>query len=315
MFRLLAGTCSHWGWIKNRVRKHDYAIKEDRTELGRRTGARFTAKRLDPKKGSATAYIAKYISKNIDGYALDGEKDHDTGKPLKETARLAMAWASRHRIRQYQPIGTPPVTVWRELRKLNNQMVGNLIKSEVFKRGQKLLPDEAMDAVMAAADAGCFATYIMRQGGVLIPRDSYTVRLAYEDGEKPNAYGEVTEKIFGIFSPHLGEESRICTRLKTWTIVAKQKAPAAEDQHKTREVLTLPDGPAVPWSSVNNSTGEENLNKNLGVEDRIVEDITLDFDQMTDKDRRALLRRLRSELAAQKKHENPFPERVATSRI
>lgn len=232
-----------------------YAIKEDRAELGKRTGARFTAKRLDPKKGSATAYIAKYISKNIDGYALDGEKDHDTGKPLKETARLAMAWASRHRIRQYQPIGTPPVTVWRELRKLNNQLVGNLIKAETYKRGQKLLPDSAMDAVMSAADAGCFATYIMRQGGVLIPRDSYTVRLAYEDGEKPNAYGEVTEKIFGVFSPHLGEDSRVCTRLKTWTIVAKQKTPAAAEQHKTREVLTLPDGPAVPWSSVNNSTG------------------------------------------------------------
>ena len=50
-----------------------YAVKEDRAELGKRTGVRYTAKRLDPKKGSATAYIAKYISKNIDGYALDGE--------------------------------------------------------------------------------------------------------------------------------------------------------------------------------------------------------------------------------------------------
>lgn len=285
-----------------------YAIKEDRAELGKRTGARFTAKRLDPKKGSATAYIAKYISKNIDGYALDGEKDHDTGKPLKETARLAMAWASRHRIRQYQPIGTPPVTVWRELRKLNNQLVGNLIKAESYKRGQKLLPDTAMDAVMSAADAGCFATYIMRQGGVLIPRDSYVVRLAYEDCEKPNAYGEITEKIFGIFSPRLGEDSRVCTRLKTWTIVAKQKTQPAAEQRDAMEVLTLPDGPAVPWSSVNNSTGEENLNTIPGVEDRNVDDIAPDFERFTDKDRRALLRRMRSEPAAPKKHENPFPD-------
>lgn len=286
----------------------DYAIKEDRAELGKRTGARFTAKRLDPKKGSATAYIAKYISKNIDGYALDGEKDHDTGKPLKETARLAMAWASRHRIRQYQPIGTPPVTVWRELRKLNNQLVGNLIKSEKFKPGQKLLLDEGMDAVMAAADAGCFATYIIRQGGVLIPRDSYVVRLAYEDAEKPNAYGEITEKIFGIFSPRLGEASRVCTRLKTWTIVAKQKTQAAAEPHESREILTFPDGPAVPWSSVNNSTGGGNLSKNAGVEDRIVEDLALHFGQLSDKECRALLRRLRREPAAPRKHKNPFPE-------
>jgi len=278
-----------------------YAVKEDRAELGKRTGARFTAKRLDPKKGSATAYIAKYISKNIDGYALDGEKDRGTGKPLKETARLTMAWASRHRIRQYQPIGTPPVTVWRELRKLNNQLVGNLIKAESYKRGQKLLPDTAMDAVMSAADASYFATYIMRQGGVLIPRDSYVVRLAYEDCEKPNAYGEITEKIFGIFSPRLGEDSRVCTRLKTWTIVAKQKTQPAAEQRDAMEVLTLPDGPAVPWSSVNNSTGEGNLNKKPRVEDGIVDGMAPDFNQFTDKDRRALLRRLRSQPAAREK--------------
>lgn len=277
-----------------------YAVKEDRAELGKRTDARFTAKRLDPKKGSATAYIAKYISKNIDGYALDGEKDHETGKPLKETARLAMAWASRHRIRQYQPIGTPPVTVWRELRKLNNALVGQLIKSHTFKRGQRLLSDPEMDAVMAAADAGCFATYIMKQGGVLIPRESYVVRLAYHDADKPNAYGEIVEKIFGIFSPRLGDDSRVCTRLKTWTIVAKLKTPPAEGTRETQEVLTLSDGPAVPWSSVNNSTADENSNENAGVDDSFVGGVGIDFDKMDDKERRDLLRRLRSKTVISK---------------
>lgn len=149
------------------------------------------------------------------------------------------------------------MTVWRELRKLNNQLVGSLNKSEKFKPGQKLLLDEGMDAVMSAADAGCFATYIIRQDYVLIPRESYVVRLAYEDAEKPNSYGEITEKIFGIFSPRLGEDSRVCTRLKTWTIVAKQKTQAAVEVHGNRDFLALPDGPAVPWSSVNNSTGGE----------------------------------------------------------
>lgn len=285
-----------------------YAVKEDRAELGKRTGARFTAKRLDPKKGSATAYIAKYISKNIDGYALDGEKDHETGKPLKETARLAMAWASRHRIRQYQPIGTPPVTVWRELRKLNNALQAELIKSRGYKRGQRLLSDPEMDAVMAAADAGCFATYIMRQGGVLIPRENYAVRLAYHDADKPNAYGEIVEKIFGIFSPRLGEDSRVCTRLKTWTIVAKLKTPEAEDMRETPEVLTLLDGPAVPWSSVNNSTADENLNENAGVDDSFVGGVGIDFDQLTYQERRGLLRRLRNPPVTPKTSQNSLPE-------
>lgn len=285
-----------------------YAVKEDRAELGKRTGARFTAKRLDPKKGSATAYIAKYISKNIDGYALDGEKDYETGKPLKETARLAMAWASRHRIRQYQPIGTPPVTVWRELRKLNNALQAELIKSHGYKRGQRLLSDPEMDAVMAAADAGCFATYIMKQGGVLIPRESYVIRLAYHDAVKPNIYGEIVEKIFGIFSPHLGDDSRVCTRLKTWTIVAKLKTPQAEDARETPEVLTLPDGPAVPWSSVNNSTEEENLTEKTGVNGSTVGDIGIDFDQLYNQERRGLLRRLRNEPVSKKSPQIPPPE-------
>ncbi|CNK40706.1 replication endonuclease [Yersinia pseudotuberculosis] len=267
-----------------------YAVKTDRAELGKRTSARFTAKRLDPKKGSATAYIAKYISKNIDGYALDGELDHETGKPLKETARFAMAWASRHRIRQYQPIGTPPVTVWRELRKLSNQLVTTLKISGIYQRGKPLLVDPAMDAVTAAADAGCFATYIMKQGGVLIPREDYTVRIAYQDNEQPNAYGEITEKIFGIYSPLLGEASRICTRLKTWKIVARQKVKPAV----VVGFDVFQDGPAVPWSSVNNSPVEQKTREPDEAIDRTLEEKIIDFTAITDAEHRALLRRIKS---------------------
>ncbi|MGP2470701.1 replication endonuclease [Yersinia sp. 2540 StPb PI] len=268
-----------------------YAVKEDRAELGKRTAARFTAKRLDPKKGSATAYIAKYISKNIDGYALDGELDNETGKPMKETARFAMAWASRHRIRQYQPIGTPPVTVWRELRKLSNQLITTLKISGTYQRGKPLLRDPAMDEVTAAADVGCFATYIMKQGGVLIPREQYTVRIAYQDNEQPNAYGEITEKIYGIYSPLLGEASRICTRLKTWKIVARQKVKTAVAVGVDAFQL----GPAEPWSSVNNSPVEQKTSEPDETIDRISEEKIIDFVTITDAERRALLRRVKNE--------------------
>ncbi|ENA1773674.1 replication endonuclease [Yersinia ruckeri] len=268
-----------------------YAVKTDRAELGKRTSARFTAKQLDPKKGSATAYIAKYISKNIDGYALDGELDHETGKPLKETARFAMAWASRHRIRQYQPIGTPPVTVWRELRKLSNQMISSQKMTGQFQRGKPLLADPAMDAVTAAADVGCFASYIMKQGGVLIPRADYTVRIAYQDNEQPNAYGEITEKIFGIYSPILGEASRICTRLKSWKIVACQKAKPAV----AVGVDVFQDGPAVPWSSVNNSPVVQKTHECGEETDRTSELKIGDLNTLTDAQRRALLRRIKKE--------------------
>ncbi|MGV8004479.1 replication endonuclease [Photorhabdus temperata subsp. temperata] len=242
-----------------------YAIKEDRQELGKRTGARFTAKKLDPKKGSATAYVAKYISKNIDGYALDGERDKETGKPLKETAKFAMAWASRYRIRQYQAIGTPPITVWRELRKLSNQLTSVLKISGEFKRGQALLSDPLMDAVTAAADVGCFASYIMKQGGVLIPRKDYAVHLAYQQNDELNAYGETVDKIYGIYSPRLGEDSRVCTRLTKWKIVSKKNinhnANADSDSVGLSFGSLSFSGPAAPWSSVNNSPVVQNSNK------------------------------------------------------
>lgn len=56
-----------------------FALKEGGDEMGA-TEQSFEAKHLN--QGGAAGYIAKYIAKNIDGYALDGQIDHNTGKPL-----------------------------------------------------------------------------------------------------------------------------------------------------------------------------------------------------------------------------------------
>lgn len=81
-----------------------YALKEDGDERGAARN-RFQAKHLN--RGGAAGYIAKYISKNIDGYALDGQLDNDTGRPLKDTAAAVTAWASTWRIPQFKTVGLP----------------------------------------------------------------------------------------------------------------------------------------------------------------------------------------------------------------
>ncbi|WED23494.1 replication endonuclease [Vibrio sp. JC009] len=75
---------------------------------------------IDPKKGTATGYIAKYISKNIDGYAMDDEVSDETGKPVKDMAKHVSAWKSRWNLRQFQFFGGAPVTTYRELRRYAN---------------------------------------------------------------------------------------------------------------------------------------------------------------------------------------------------
>ncbi len=87
----------------------------------------------------------------------------------------------------------------------------------------KHLDHDDIDAIMAAADVGCFATYIMKQGGVLIPRNQYLVRTAYETADEANDYGEFPQRIYGICAPSLGERYTICTHPDEWKLVKKKQ--------------------------------------------------------------------------------------------
>ncbi|EPR1415759.1 replication endonuclease [Citrobacter koseri] len=205
-----------------------YALKEDGDERGAARN-RFQAKHLN--KGGAAGYIAKYIAKNIDGYALDGELDNDTGKPLKDTAAAVTAWASTWRIPQFKPIGLPTMGAYRELRKLPR---GVSIADEF---------DERVEAARAAADGGDFDLYITAQGGANVPRDGQTVRVARSVSDEVNDYEEDIERVVGIYAPHLGARHVHITRLSEWRIVPKVLAV---------ETLTLKSGIAAPRSPVNN---------------------------------------------------------------
>ncbi|WLI76941.1 replication endonuclease [Kosakonia sp. H02] len=209
----------------------DFTMQQDAHELRSEKAkkARFHVDAIDAQKGSATGYVAKYIAKNIDGYALDNEIDNETDAPLKESACAVSAWAARWHIRQFQFVGGAPVTVYRELRKMADSATAQGLSVEFA---------QAHDA----ADAGDWAGYVNAQGGPFVRRDDLQVRTLYETEEGFNQYGEPTVRIRGVYDTAVGSGSPILTRLKKWTIVPKRAEVAVQ-------------GATAPsWSSVNNCT-------------------------------------------------------------
>ncbi|WIO44611.1 replication endonuclease [Klebsiella electrica] len=257
-----------------------FAIREDRAELGNNTGPRFKSELINPRKGTPTSYIAKYISKNIDGRGLAKEISRETGKSLRDSAEHVSAWASLHRVQQFRFFGIPGRQAYRELRLL----AGQAARAQGDKKaGAPVLENARLDAVLAAADAGCFATYIMKQGGVLVPRKHHLIRTAYELNDEPGTYGDHGFRIYGIWSPIV--EGRICTHAMKWKMVRK----AVDVQEATAD-----QGARAPWTRGNNCPSVEKLNyfEPDSSGDDLPEPLP-DFQNMSRKERRELTARLR----------------------
>ncbi|MEZ0123401.1 MAG: replication endonuclease [Candidatus Reddybacter sp.] len=208
----------HWHLLLFVTKEHEqtlievlrgYAMAEDGTEPGA-SKHRFEAVRIDPEKGSATGYVAKYIAKNIDGYKVDIDDEAEGAATI--TAIRACAWASVWGIRQFQQLGGPPVTPWRELRR-DSDIQGQL--PETLNVDEKRLL-----AIHQAADEGDWAAYVELMGGGTCKRAELPLRANYFIEPESGRYDEDVAKFSGLL---LACGREIKTRLRTWTITMGEK--------------------------------------------------------------------------------------------
>ncbi|KAB2112178.1 replication endonuclease [Vibrio alginolyticus] len=277
----------------------DYATKEDKHELFDKQGkfdhsARCDVGEIDPELGTATGYIAKYISKNIDGFAMDDEVSDETGKSVKDMAKNVSAWKSRWNIRQFQFFGGAPVTTYRELRRFANQnkkafmeylfmqervdlltiysmlqrdLVGPIKPSKLITNEELMKvigdsyqartksEDASITDTLKAADHGNWQGYIMGQGGPFVKREDLLIVNSYEVLPFASPHGEDVRKIEGFAT----QEETIKTRTKVWTIQKKSKVEVEAEAITQGSAATAIGASGTSRSSVNNCTEPEKV--------------------------------------------------------
>ncbi|OEE30747.1 hypothetical protein A1QO_15555 [Vibrio genomosp. F10 str. ZF-129] len=194
---------------------------EDGTAKTKAMKARFDAKFITEGSGGAVAYLAKYISKNVDGHALEDLTDSDNKRAkLQDTVKNVTAWSRTFCFRQFQFQRTPPVTIWRELRRIDEAQEFCL-----FEKARR------------AADYGFFSAYMDYMGGHRLSASMRPIKILKK--ERENKYGEIVEVTDGLE----GSGLVVFTRETEWKLV-KKVSDSSEASERS--------GSDCPWSSGNN---------------------------------------------------------------
>ncbi|TRC64852.1 replication endonuclease [Mannheimia haemolytica] len=247
-----------------------YALEVDGTEAGAKK-YRCKFKRIEKEKGTATGYLVKYVSKNIDGFGMDGEFSDEANIQAKENAARVGAWSSVWCIRQFQQLGNIPISLWRELRRLGS------VEQE----------DETLEKLRVIADSGEWDVFTEELGGALVKRADLVARITYTERKSETGealytmYQEPSLKVSGIINIKNGVQ--INTRPKEWSIQLKPKnweeqqlqkklenateTERAEAKRKYYEKLGFNEeaiallgelAPPWTWTCVSNCTGSKN---------------------------------------------------------
>jgi hypothetical protein len=166
---------------------------------------RFDVELIDLQKGSAAAYIAKYISKNINGFEVADLIDKETGKTLGDGVMNVKTWASTWNIRQFQFQGCDPITAYREIRRIREAFTGeNMAELEQLRQ---------------AAESNDFVDFIKAMKQI-------SVELQYDVIECGNEYGETVKKLKGI-AAGAGE---VITRAQKWEMKRRAALKVGDSQ-------------------------------------------------------------------------------------
>ncbi|WP_426079288.1 replication endonuclease [Janthinobacterium sp. PSPC3-1] len=259
--------CPHWHMLLFVTPEHQkmmeliitiYAMREDGSEAGA-VQNRVKLVRIEAGKGTAAGYIAKYVSKNIDGAGVGDHKVFEDGGTyiiapdlfgnMEFTASQRVTyWSQVWGIRQFQQIGGVPVGVWREFRRLSAESVRNAPEPirEAYQAAQKVESDNP--AIAQRAD---FARFIRAMGGPTVGRQA-TIQLAKRVEDVEGRYEQVeAHRPVGVYlaaQPHAVYES---TRYR-WTI---DRAGVALAVPRTGVNNCSP----APWTRIQPTTKNKNF--------------------------------------------------------
>jgi hypothetical protein len=244
--------CPHWHallWFSTNAHMHQaqqvltaHWLADDGSEPGA-VKHRVTSKEMI--SGSATGYVAKYVAKNIDdegvGFHLDDYADGEIGSFVLAggdvtPAMRVEAWASHWGIRQFQAIGQPPVTVWRELRRVREE--------EARSAGVNGVVHQAWTAAQRVGDVhASWAGYVKAQGGVM-QGHKCRVAMRHEARDCEGLYGRAVRQLPVGVALNVKCSSTVWSDRRLWRRVERREL--------TEPVLVAQS--AAPWTCVNNCT-------------------------------------------------------------